>query len=314
MTKRCGYIAIMGRPNAGKSSLLNTLVGQKLAGVSTKPQTTRNRILGIRLEGETQLLFLDTPGIHRAQRRLALNSMMNREAWAVLADADAVLYLVDAETVEHPQNYEFLKGILRDYAGPVYVCLNKCDKMRKDELFPKSLALETMLIEMRESLGDKLKAEIQGQKPWNISAKRRDSLDGLLAAVVGRMPEGDWLFPADDLTDRPQRFVVGELIREQAFRCLGAELPYHLAVRVQSVEFEQGLVHIDADLIVGREQHKAIVVGKGGSKVKEIGTKARVSLELHFSSKVYLELQVVVDEGWADDPISVADYSELHPS
>ncbi len=315
MTQRCGYIAIMGRPNAGKSSLLNTLVGQKIAGVSAKPQTTRSRILGIRLEGDAQLLFLDTPGIHRQQRRVELNSMMNREAWSVLADADAVLYLIDGSSEPGEEGFDpdraFLRNLLRDYAGPVFLCLNKCDKMKKDEIATRQMEVDTLVRALLFELGEESKAQIAGDRIWTVSAKRRDSLDELLSDVSQRLPEGPWLFPEDDLTDRPQKFVVSELIREQAFRCLGAELPYHLAVRVEEVDFEEGLVRIYAELIVGRSQHKGIVLGKGGSKIKEIGSKARVSLELHFSQKVFLKLEVIVDEGWVNDRYSVAEYSEF---
>ncbi len=311
MTKRCGYIAIMGRPNAGKSSLLNTLVGQKIAGVSAKPQTTRNRILGIRMEGDSQLLFLDTPGIHRQQRRMTLNSMMNKEAWSVLADADCVLYLIDAQDEEREGDREFLAGILRDFKGPTFVCLNKTDKMKQFEIDTQLGVTFHLLAEIASSLEGEAAARVASTQIWPISAKRKESLEELLATVGATLPEAEWLYPTDDLTDRSQKFVCSELIREQAFRCLGAELPYHLAVRVEDIEWEDALVRVEAELIVSRMQHKGIVVGKGGQKIKEIGSKARVSLEQHFGSKVFLGLEVRVDEGWVHDKRSIADYSEL---
>jgi GTP-binding protein Era len=313
MTQRCGYIAIMGRPNAGKSSLLNTLVGQKIAGVSAKPQTTRNRILGIRIEGEAQLLFLDTPGIHRQQRRLTLNSMMNREAWSVLADADAVLYIIDVQSDELELDLDFLGGILKAYDGPVLIGLNKVDAVKKDRIILQRAAVLQMLEQLRQQLGESLKSQlkISHQDILLLSAKRRDALDPFLSKVSEFLPENAWLYPADDLTDRSQKFVSSELVREQAFRCLGAELPYHIAVRVDTIEFTESLVRVTAELIVGRSQHKAIVLGKGGQKIKEIGTKSRLSLEQHFGAKVYLDLQVIVDEDWVNDPRSIADYSEL---
>lgn len=311
MTQRCGYIAIMGRPNAGKSSLLNTLVGQKIAGVSAKPQTTRNRILGIALEGESQLLFLDTPGIHRQHRGLALNSMMNREAWGVLSDADCVVYLVDVTAVGHAQDLEFLRNILKDYRGPLFVCLNKIDKVKKEDVFNARQRLGAQLDQLLSSLppetiGDRL------DKIWTISTKRRDSLQKLLERVGTVLPEGSWLYPADELTDRSQKFVTAEMIREQVFRCLGAEVPYHVAVQVQELELGPELVRIEADVIVDRQQHKGIVLGQGGQKIKEIGMKARQTLEQHFGKKVFVGLEVVVDANWANDPYAVANYSELH--
>lgn len=311
MTKRCGYIAIMGRPNAGKSSLLNTLVGHKIAGVSAKPQTTRNRILGIRMEGDSQLLFLDTPGIHRQQKRLALNSMMNREAWAVLADADCVVYLIDGEDSERHSDREFLRNVIRDYAGPIYVCVNKTDKMKQFEVDSQLRLSEHMIEEILTTLPEDVNVRMKQRKAWPISAKRRETLQPLLDTIAAALPEGDWLYPEDDLTDRSQKFVASELIREQAFRCLGAELPYHLAVRVEEITWSDTLVRVEAELIVGRMQHKGIVLGKGGQKIKEIGSKARMSLEQHFANKVFLGLEVLVDEGWVNDKRSIADYSEL---
>jgi len=183
--------------------------------------------------------------------------------------------------------------------------------VKKDELSFRTLDIETMLTELQDELGEAQKAKLVGEGIWTISAKRKESLTELLAAIGKRLPEGPWLYPEDDLTDRPQKFVVSELIREQAFRCLGAELPYHLAVQVEDVLFEDSMVRIFAELVVGRAQHKGIVLGKGGSKIKEIGTKARVGLELHFGQKVFLQLEVVVDEGWVHDPYSVSQYSEF---
>lgn len=311
MTQRCGYIAIMGRPNAGKSSLLNSVVGQKIAGVSAKPQTTRNRILGISMQGDSQLLFLDTPGIHRQHRGLALNSMMNREAWGVLSDADCVIYLVDVKAVGHHQDLEFLRNIMKDYRGPLFVCLNKIDKVKKDEVFAARQTLGAQLDELLSSLPPEV---IQGRldKIWTSSTKRRESLDKLLERVAAVLPEGEWLYPAEDLTDRSQKFVTSEMIREQVFRCLGAEVPYHVAVKVNELELSDSLVRVEADVIVDRQQHKGIVLGKGGQKIKEIGMKARQTLEQHFERQVFVGLEVVVDANWANDPYAVANYSELH--
>lgn len=309
--QKCGYIAILGRPNAGKSSLLNTLVGQKIAGVSAKPQTTRARILGIRIEGDSQLLFLDTPGIHRSQRKIALNSLMNRAAWSVLNEADAVLYLIDATDPDFTEDFDFLRNVLKGSQAPVILCLNKADRIRRDSVDDPSLRVQILLQNIKESLGEDEYKRLLNEQPLLISAKRKDSLEGMLEMVKDLLPEGEWLYPADDLTDRSQKFVCSELIREQAFRCLGAELPYHLAVKVDTIDFEPHIVRVSAEIIVGRPQHKGIVVGRAGAKIKEIGSKARVSMERHFDQKVFLELNVTVDSDWVNDPRSVTDYSEM---
>jgi GTP-binding protein Era len=313
MTQRCGYCAIMGRPNAGKSSLLNTLVGQKIVGVSAKPNTTRNRILGIRMEDNAQLLFLDTPGIHRSHKKLTLNSLMNREAWSVLADADMILYVIDVQDVGNAEDINFLRNVVKESKGRVLVCLNKCDKLKKVELRLAEERLLGIMAMIREELPPEAAAHLDDRHPWLISAKRKESLTELIAAIVDGLPEGPWLYPDDDLTDRPQKFVCAELIREQAFRHLGAELPYQLAVRVDTMEFAPTIVRIEAYIVVSRQAHRGIVLGKNGQKIKEIGMEARQNLELHFQNKVYLGLEVIVDEDWVNDPISIADYAELDP-
>ncbi|RZA14052.1 MAG: GTPase Era [Proteobacteria bacterium] len=311
MTQKCGYIAILGRPNAGKSSLLNTLVGQKIAGVSNKPQTTRARILGIRIQDTSQMLFLDTPGIHRTVKKVALNSLMNKAAWSVLDQADVVIYLLDAEEESFEPDYDFFKSVLKNAQGPVLLCLNKTDKLKREMLDSPILRCQQFMQSAKDEVGAEAGSRLVGDYPFLISTKRKESLEEILAIVTQRLPDGPWLYPADDLTDRSQKFVCSELIREQAFRCLGAELPYHLAVKVDTIVFNPGIVCIDALIIVGRMQHKGIVVGKAGSKIKELGSKARQSLEKHFEQKVFLELEVTVDADWVNDPRSVSDYAEL---
>lgn len=311
MTQKCGYIAILGRPNAGKSSLLNTLVGQKIAGVSNKPQTTRAQILGIRLQDNAQLLFLDTPGIHRTTKKVALNSLMNRAAWSVLDQADVVIYLLDVEEENFEADFDFFKSVVKSSHSPVLLCLNKTDKLKRDALEQPIYRAEQLIAQVKDALTAEDSAKLALETPFLISAKRKESLDEILAIVTKTLPEGPWLYPADDLTDRSQKFVCAELIREQAFRCLGAELPYHLAVKVDTIVFNPGIVTIDALIVVGRPQHKGIVVGKGGQKIKELGSKARLSLEKHFEQKVFLELEVTVDTDWVNDPSSVSNYAEL---
>jgi GTP-binding protein Era len=302
----------MGRPNAGKSSLLNTLVGQKIVGVSAKPNTTRNRILGIRMEGEAQLLFLDTPGIHRSHKKLTLNSMMNREAWSVLADANMILYVIDVQDVGNAEDINFLRNVIKESQGRVLVCLNKCDKLKKVELRLAEERVLGIIAMIREELLPEEAARLDERRLWMISAKRKDSLVELVAALTHGLPESPWLYPQDDLTDRPQKFVCAELIREQAFRHLGAELPYQIAVRVDTIEFTPAIVRIEAFIVVSRPTHRGIVLGKGGQKIKEIGMAARQSLEHHLENKVFLGLEVIIDENWVNDPISVADYADLN--
>lgn len=311
MTQKCGYIAILGRPNAGKSSLLNTLVGQKIAGVSNKPQTTRARILGIRQQNQVQMLFLDTPGIHRTVKKVALNSLMNRAAWSVLDQADVVIYLLDAEEDNFDADFEFFQSVLKSAQGPVLLCLNKTDKLKREVLDQPIYRAEQLIAQVKESLPPEVAEKLLSETPFLISAKRKESLEDVLRIVTERLPQSPWLYPSDDLTDRSQKFVCSELIREQAFRCLGAELPYHLAVKVDTIVFNTGIVTIDALIVVGRLQHKGIVVGKGGQKIKELGSKARQSLEKHFDQKVFLELEVTVDTDWVNDPYSVSNYAEL---
>jgi GTP-binding protein Era len=306
-SQRCGYVALLGQPNAGKSTLLNAMVGQKLAGVSGKPQTTRNRILGISLQQNAQILFLDTPGIHRTTRKVKLNSMMNREAWSVIQDADVVLYLVDGLQGWTASDADFLGNVLRATNKPVRVLLTKVDRRKKAIMLEQAAKVRDHLVELAAGQ----KGQLLDLEPVLFSAKDPHYLKALGDLLQSMLPVEPWLFPESELTDRPQRFVVAELIREKIFRSLGEELPYQCAVKVESLEFKPQLVHCVALIVVGRASHKGMVIGRGGAKIKEIGQAARESLEQHLEQKVFLDLQVAVEENWVDNEALIAEYSSL---
>ena len=309
MTTRCGYIALVGRPNAGKSTLLNALILSKIAGVSAKPQTTRNKILGIITEGECQFLFLDSPGMHRDTKK-RFNVLMNREARSVAADADLVCYLVDIAAGWHDEDTHYLGGIAKATKAPIVVLGTKRDKLKTAIVAQHLAAADGMLAELHESLGT---CEHLATAVRPISAKRPTELAELKRTLGAYLPEGPYLFAEDDMTDRSERFVCAEMIRENIFRLLGEELPYQTAVQVDGLERKEGVVVVKASIIVARRAQKPIVIGKNGSKIKEIGQKSRESLEKHFASKVFLETQVVVAENWIESDRLIAELTELDP-
>jgi GTP-binding protein Era len=312
MTKRCGYLALLGRPNAGKSTLLNALVGDKIAGVSRKPQTTRNRILGVAQHGETQILVLDTPGLHHARGRDYLNVAMNKVALATAGDADLLLYLIDGTVGFTDQDAAFLAKALRTSKAPLALAVTKVDALPKYELRPKKVQIGEAL----EAFFDKpehadLEERLVGRTLFAWSAKRPEDVAEVKEFVASQLPEGEWLYEDDDITDRPRQFLVGELIREQLFRQLGDEIPYGAAVQVQRIEMRADMTVVEARVLVARKAHKPIVLGKGGARIKEIGTEARVSLERHFGTKVFLQLQVGVADAWTSDAKLVAELAQM---
>jgi len=312
MPQHCGYIALLGRPNAGKSTLLNALVGDKLAVVSKKPQTTRNRILGIAQHEDAQLLFLDTPGLHRNKGQSVINTMMNRVALQVASEADLLVYLVDIIVGFTPEDARFLSRVLKSSKAPVVVIASKADAIIKAEraasLAGISLALEAFLA---EEGNESFTARLLQPDPVPLSGKRPEDVAELREFMAHHLPEGPWLFADDDLTDMPRYFICAELIREQIFRQLSQEIPYGTAVKVTAVEFKGDLVVVRATAVVSRASHKPILLGKGGARIKSIGTAARASLENHFDKKVFLELQVAVAEGWTDDQRLIAELANL---
>lgn len=281
---RCGYIAIVGRPNVGKSTLLNYLLGQKLSITSRKPQTTRHTILGIRTQGPNQLIFVDTPGIHRNQKG-ALYRAMNRSALGALRDVDVGLFVLDR--LEWNELDEFVASQLSKSNVPVVVVINKIDMLQdKSELFPQV-----------EELHKKLKIV----EVIPISALRNTNLDRLLSVLESLVPEGEHVYPDDQITDRSERFMAAEIVREKITRQLGAELPYQIAVEIEEFRVEGAVTHISALILVEREGQKKIIIGNAGERIKNIGRQARIDMEAMFDSKVMLNTWVKVRSGWSDD-------------
>lgn len=281
---RCGYAAIIGRPNVGKSTLLNRILGQKIAITSPRPQTTRHKIIGIKTEAAGQAVYVDTPGIHRGGKR-AINRYMNKAARSSVAEVDVVVLVVDA-TRWTDEDDSILQGLAAQEA-PVIVAVNKVDMLADKEA----------LLPYIKTLAEKF--NFAAIVP--LSARKGDNIERLEAEVLARLPEGEALFPEDQVTDRSQRFIAAELIREKLMRRLGEELPYAITVEIEKFAVEGGLFRIHAVIWVEKDSQKAIVIGKGGSMLKEIGQHAREDMEKIFDAKVFLETWVRVKEGWSED-------------
>lgn len=281
---RCGYVAIIGRPNVGKSTLLNAILGQKISITSRRPQTTRHRILGIKTIGDSQAVYVDTPGLHLGGKR-AMNRYMNRAAASVLDEVDVVVFVV--EGLRWTDEDEHALRLLAPIKVPVILVVNKVDQISdKKALLPHLQALAT-------------KRDFAAVIP--LSAKNRDNVAALEQTVLDRLPVSEPFFPEDQITDKSERFLAAELIREKLTRRLGEELPYALTVEIQGFKDEGGLLRISATIWVERPGQKKIVIGKGGTVLKDVGQKARLDMEKLFGHKVFLQLWVKVKEGWADD-------------
>lgn len=280
---RAGFIAIVGRPNVGKSTLMNHLLGVKISIVSKKAQTTRHRIHGVLTRDEAQYVFVDTPGF-QTRHRNALNRVMNRAVTSALADVDAILFVVEAGRFTEADRR--VLALLPD-DKPVILVINKIDRLpRRDEALPFIAAMS---------------AHYPFAEIVPVSAERDDNLDELLCAIAPHLPEQPPLFDGDALTDRSERFLAAELLREKLFRHLGDELPYGLAVEIERFEEEGKLRRIWAAVIVEKESHKPIVIGKGGERLKIIAASARAEMERLFDGKVWLSVWVKVKSGWTDD-------------
>lgn len=281
---RCGTVSIVGRPNVGKSTLLNRLVGQKLSITAHKPQTTRHSIVGIKTEDDLQIIYVDTPGIHVDGKR-ALNQVLNRTASSSLHDVDAVFMLVQAMVWNDDDQRTF--ELVCKSGTPFYLVVNKVDKItKKSDLLPFLTKLPT-----NDALKDVLL----------ISARSGDGVEQLETVVASHMPEAPFQFGEDDLTDRSSRFLASEAVREQLTRFLNAELPYSITVEIEQFEETPKLLRIGAVIWVEKSSQKGIIIGKGGERLKEVGSRARQSMEVLFDTKVFLQLWVRVKEGWADD-------------
>ena len=288
MSFRSGFVSIIGRPNAGKSTLLNALVGQKVAIVTHKPQTTRNRVLGIvnaparKGRPAGQVIFMDTPGVHKPDS--SLNKMMMREVHDALEGLDLLLVIADV-TQRFGGVDEFVLDLAKKTGGPVFLLLNKIDRIEKQKLLP-------LIAEYSQKHGF--------QEILPISALTRDGLDLLLDKVIRALPEGPRYFPKDQVTDQPERFLAAEIIREKILIATGQEVPYASTVQVESWEESPKLTKISAVLYCERDGQKKILIGKGGEMMKRIGTSARVEIERLLGTKVFLELFVKVEPNWRE--------------
>jgi len=278
-------VAIVGRPNVGKSTLLNHLLGQKLSITSRKPQTTRHQVLGVSTVENTQLVYVDTPGMHLGQSK-AINRAMNKAAASALNDVDLTLFLCDR--TKWTEEDDFVLELVGRQQTPVALVINKVDLMeRKNELLPFT---------------EGLSARCEFNAVFPVSALRAQGLNELANYVATQAPAGPHLFPEDQITDRSQRFLAAELVREKIVRQLGDELPYSTAVEIETFKHdERGVLHINALILVERDGQKKILIGESGGRLKSIGTSARRDMERAFDSKVMLKLWVKVKSGWSDD-------------
>ncbi|MBA3997902.1 MAG: GTPase Era [Candidatus Accumulibacter sp. 66-26] len=280
---KSGYVAIVGRPNVGKSTLLNRLIGEKISIVSRKAQTTRHRIMGILTNADAQYVFVDTPGF-QTQHTNALNRAMNRGVTQALADVDVVLFVVEAGHFD-AKDKTVLKLLPAD--RPVIVVVNKMDQLKDKAKMLPFLAEVAALRDFAAIIP--------------VSAAKGSQVDDLLAETRKYLPHGELLFGEDELTDKSEKFLAAEYIREKLFRLLGDELPYSTTVEVEKFELDGALRRISAAIVVDRAGHKAIVIGKGGETLKRIASEARQDMERLFDGKVFLEVFVKVKSGWADD-------------
>jgi len=284
MITQSGYAAIIGRPNVGKSTLLNALIGEKISITSAKPQTTRCQILGIKTREHAQIIYIDTPGLHREETR-AINRYMNRVASSVIYDTDVIVFLIDA--TRYQEEDELVLQKLKSTDKPIILALNKIDLLsEKEKLLP---------------LIEKLKNKLNFIKIIPISAMKKENIDTLENEIITLLPEGSLLFPEDQLTDKNMRFHAAEIIREKLVRETEQELPYATTVEIEQFKQDDRLTEISAIIWVERPGQKVIIIGKDGARLKRIGMQARRDIEKLVDTKVFLRLWVKVKERWTDD-------------
>ena len=295
-SQRCGYVAILGRPNVGKSTLLNRMLGQKVSITSSKPQTTRHQLLGIKTTETAQIMYVDTPGIHGDEPK-AINRYMNRSARSVIRDVDAIIFVVDRTDWRGDDQLvsELISGTASAATGKssgfknhkIIVAVNKIDLLdKKQALLPQLEKIQGLMPE----------AEIVP-----VSATTGENLDKLESLVEETLPFGPYYFPHDQITDRSERFLVSEIIREKLMRLLGDELPYALTIQVERFEKKGKTIHIDAIIFVERQSQKAILIGRDGGRLKRVGSDARADMEKLLGSKVMLTTWVKEKTGWSND-------------
>ena len=289
MNFQSGFVAVIGRPNVGKSTLINELIGQKLSITSHKPQTTRHRIHAIDNQTNYQMIFVDTPGIHIGNKK-AINSYMNKTASASLLEVDMILWLV--EVLKWTKEDQRVMEHLLKTKVPIILCVNKIDNLNtKDEILP-----------YLENLGDKF----QANEIFPLSAFNKNHTSDLRKLILKYLPQQKALFDSDYVTDRPQRFVVAEFIREKLMRNLSNELPYDLTVEIEKFDLDGKMYRITARIFVEKPSQKSIVIGDKGKMLKQIGEESRISIEGFLEKKVFLELWVKVRQGWSDDKRALA--------
>lgn len=285
-TQHCGFVAIVGRPNVGKSTLLNQLLGQKVSITSRKAQTTRHRIIGIDTQNNDQIIYIDTPGLHIEEKR-AINRLMNRAASSSIGDVELVIFVV--EGTHWNDDDEMVANKLKDCKCPVLLVINKIDNViDKTQLLPHI---------------QEISQKVNFLDVVPISAEKGDGIDIIKKIVKTHLPEGEHHFPEDYITDRSQRFMASEIIREKLMRFLGDELPYSVTVEIEQFKVDErnGMYRINGLILVERDGQKKMVIGNKGEKIKKIGIEARKDMQTFFDNKVHLELWVKVKAGWADD-------------
>ena len=282
--KRCGTVALVGRPNVGKSTLLNHLVGQKVSITSRKPQTTRQRLQGIKTVGHAQIIFVDTPGYHLGFKKV-LNRQMNKTITNTVADVSLILFMVDRLWFNEEDEH-LLENIART-ASPVFLVINKIDELENKELLLPFIDLARTKYAFAEVVP--------------LSALKQQNTSALESTIVRYLPVNDWIYPEDQLTDRNSRYLAAEFVREKITRQMGDELPYEVAVEIEEFKMTGGIYHISALILVERDGQKTMLIGESGSRLKLIGTEARKDMERLFDCKVMLKLWVKVKSGWSDD-------------
>ncbi|AEV20108.1 GTP-binding protein era [Geobacillus thermoleovorans CCB_US3_UF5] len=289
---KSGFVAIIGRPNVGKSTFLNRVIGQKIAIMSDKPQTTRNKIQGVYTDDDAQIIFIDTPGVHKPKHKLG--DFMMKVALNALREVDLILFMVNAEE-GFGRGEAFIIERLKEVDTPVFLVINKIDRVHPDELLP---------------LIDRYKDLYPFAEIVPISALEGNNVDRLLEQIKERLPEGPQYYPPDQITDHPEQFIIAELIREKALHLTREEVPHSIAVVVERIERREGspTVYISAVIVVERDSQKGIIIGKQGRMLKEIGQRARADIEALLGSKVFLELWVKVQKDWRNRLSQLRDF------
>ncbi|WP_077621472.1 GTPase Era [Sediminibacillus massiliensis] len=289
---KSGFITIIGRPNVGKSTFMNRVIGQKIAIMSDKPQTTRNKIQGVLTEPDAQYIFIDTPGIHKPKHKLG--DFMVKVAENTLNEVDAVIFMINAEE-GYGRGDQFILERLANVRNPVFLVINKIDQVHPDELLP---------------LIDQYKDKYEFEEIIPISALEGNNVDHLLKVLKQHLPEGPQYYPEDQITDHPERFVISELIREKALQLTREEIPHSIAVVIDNIEEREksGNVFIQATIVTERKSQKGIIIGKQGSMLKEIGQRARQDIEALLGTKIFLELWVKVQKDWRNRQTQLNEY------